>query len=67
MDTIRDITTNAGQFETGGLFLGEKSIIDGVYTITIKRATGPGQKNLVNTILFQIKTIIKSKCAMNYT
>ena len=44
MDTIRDITTNAGQFETGGLFLGEKSIIDGVYTITIKRATGPGQK-----------------------
>ena len=44
LDIVRDTTINAGQFETGGLFLGEKAIIDGVYTIFIKKATGPGQR-----------------------
>ena len=42
--TIRDITVDAGPFETGGLLIGEKKYVGNEYIITIKKATGPGEK-----------------------
>jgi integrative and conjugative element protein (TIGR02256 family) len=47
--TIRDITVDAGPFETGGLLLGEKKYVGNEYIITIKKATGPGEKAQFST------------------
>ena len=44
LQKIRDITVNAGQFETGGLLLGDKKGDRDEYIISIKKATGPGEK-----------------------
>jgi len=47
--TIRDITVDAGPFETGGLLIGEKKYVGNEYIITIKKATGPGEKAQFST------------------
>ena len=39
---IRQTAMSSGSFETGGLLLGEKKIIDGQYSFIIRKTTGPG-------------------------
>ena len=39
---IRQTAMASGRFETGGLLLGEKKIIDGQYSFIIRKTTGPG-------------------------
>jgi len=45
INMIKDETLKYGSFETGGLLIGEKSMLNNEYNIVIKKATGPGTKS----------------------
>ena len=45
MESIRTEALKYGQFETGGLLLGEKIIVKDDYTLLVKKATGPGKNS----------------------
>ena len=53
METIRSESILYGQFETGGLLLGEKIKINDEYMIFIKKATGPGNNSEHGTHFFK--------------
>jgi len=53
MESIRSEALKYGQFETGGLILGEKTMVRGAYSIMVKKATGPGDKSEHGTHYFK--------------
>ena len=53
LEAIRTEALNYGQFETGGLLMGEKMKIKGDYSILIKKATGPGANSEHGTHYFK--------------
>lgn len=53
METIRTEALKYGQFETGGLLLGEKIVIKDDYSIFVKKATGPGNMSEHGTHFFK--------------
>ena len=53
MESIRSEALKYGQFETGGLLLGEKTIVKDNYSILVKKATGPGDNSEHGTHYFK--------------
>ena len=52
IDTIKKETLKYGSFETGGLLIGEKALLNDEYVITVKKATGPGNNSQHSTHQF---------------
>jgi integrative and conjugative element protein (TIGR02256 family) len=53
LESIRKETLKFGQFETGGLLLGEKIMVKNDYSIILKKATGPGENSEHGTHYFK--------------
>ena len=49
INTIKEETLKYGSFETGGLLIGEKSLMNDEYSIIVKKATGPGNNSQHST------------------
>ena len=49
VNMIKEETLKYGSFETGGLLIGEKSMMNNEYSIVVRKATGPGNKSQHST------------------
>ena len=49
VNMIKEETLKYGSFETGGLLIGEKSMMNNEYSIIVRKATGPGNKSQHST------------------